>query len=67
MPLEQIDEIVKSADKNNDGRISFDEFLGAFRSQTDIMANTVARIDTVSSHDDEGLLGLDAKIPGGKN
>ena len=65
---EQVDAIIKSADKNKDGKISYDEFLAAFRMQTDFIADSMARLNASSSiHDgDEELWGVDAKIPGGK-
>lgn len=38
---EQIDDIVRAADKNNDGRISYEEFFDVFRDQTMILAAQV--------------------------
>jgi len=39
--MEQIDDIIRAADKNNDGRISYDEFFDVFRNQTMILASQV--------------------------
>ena len=64
---ELADGIFAEADLNQDGRISYKEFLTYFRKQTTQMANTVAHMETQSLHQSEvGLLGLDAKIPGGR-
>lgn len=38
---EQIEDIIEAADKNNDGRISYDEFFDVFRDQTMILAAEV--------------------------
>ncbi|CAB9526764.1 MAP kinase-activated protein kinase 2 (Fragment) [Seminavis robusta] len=42
---EQIDEIIKIADKNNDGKISYDEFFDVFRDQTMILAAQIGEVD----------------------
>lgn len=39
--VEQIDDIIRAADTNNDGRISYEEFFDVFRDQTMIMAAQV--------------------------
>lgn len=61
---EQVDEIMESADSNKDGRISYDEFLESFRNQMHLAVRKAA-LDEGSIHD-ANLLGLDAKVPGGK-
>lgn len=54
-------------DADRDGKISYEEFLAAFRAQTATVAHKVAHMETVSSHTADGeLLGLDAKVPGGR-
>lgn len=62
---EHIDEILASGDVNKDGKISYQEFLQVFRSQNYQIAAD-AGDDGSSMHSDKGLVGLDAKIPGGK-
>jgi hypothetical protein len=62
---EQIDAIMKSADKNDDGQISYKEFLEAFRKETEAMADNIALVEKPSDSDEE-LVGLEAKIPGGR-
>jgi uncharacterized protein YbcV (DUF1398 family) len=64
---EQINAIMKSADKNDDGQISYKEFLEAFRKETEAMADTIAFSQKPSSEfGDDELVGLEAKIPGGR-
>ena len=63
---EQVDEIIRSADTGKDGKISYPEFLAAFREQRNAVIGST--INRTSSHpSDANLLGLDAKIPGGKS
>mmetsp|Transcript_5433 Transcript_5433/g.15988 ORF Transcript_5433/g.15988 Transcript_5433/m.15988 type:complete len:299 (-) Transcript_5433:1662-2558(-) len=62
-----IDEIIDSGDVDGDGQLSYDEFLNMFRKKTTALKMQVAHLDTSSSHEGTGeLLGLDAKIPGGR-
>jgi len=62
-----IDALIREADKNNDGKISYEEFLSFFRSETDALADKVAHPMHESVHENESqLVGLDAKIPGGR-
>jgi hypothetical protein len=61
---EQIDAIMKSADTDQDGQISYKEFLEAFRKETAAMAENIALVD--GENGDAELVGLDAKIPGGR-
>jgi calcium-dependent protein kinase len=45
-----IDEIMKEADKNNDGKICFDEFVDMFRKQTELqkdLAKPVANLNSI--------------------
>ena len=67
-PKEYVDALVADADTDGDGRISYPEFLALFRKDTVARAGELARIDTdpVDSTTDNGLVGLDAKIPGGR-
>lgn len=64
---EQISAIMKSADKNKDGQISYKEFLEAFRQETAAIAENIAFTEE-STHElgDADLVGLEAKIPGGR-
>lgn len=57
----------QAADKNKDGRISFQEFLESFREKTEAMAQAVEEMDdaSMSSSASGSLMGLDAHIPGG--
>ena len=60
----------QAADKNNDGKISYAEFLENFREQTEAMVNSV-EYDVFGDDDsteskNNNLVGLDAIIPGGK-
>ncbi|GKY91060.1 hypothetical protein MPSEU_000078800 [Mayamaea pseudoterrestris] len=64
---DEIEAIICSADENKDGKISYKEFLKAFRQQTLLTANqTLSMDDSSIGLDGSSLLGLDAKIPGGK-
>jgi len=65
---ERIDTLIEEADKDKDGKISFQEFLDIFRKDRSDMAVKLAHIDSqgLSESDHAPLLGLDAKIPGGK-
>lgn len=54
------------ADADGDGKITYKEFLTAFRSKTHSVANQLAHMESAESEDDKDLVGLDAKIPGGK-
>jgi len=59
----------QAADKNKDGKISFAEFLESFREQTEAMVACVESMEFGVDDDDsvdDTLIGLDAKIPGGK-
>jgi len=46
--------------------VSYEEFLSLFRSEQTSFINKAVSLDYTMSCDDESLLGLDAKIPGGK-
>lgn len=64
---EQINKIMSEGDKDNDGKISYEEFLALFRQETKSMVNRMIDTNASSITDDErSLIGLDAKIPGGK-
>jgi len=65
--MERINELMKEADMDNDGKISYPEFLKMFRQQTSSLIDQVTRFDsTGTSVHDGSLVGIDAKIPGGK-
>mmetsp|Transcript_23294 Transcript_23294/g.33389 ORF Transcript_23294/g.33389 Transcript_23294/m.33389 type:complete len:350 (-) Transcript_23294:1404-2453(-) len=59
--------LIEEADTDKDGKISFDEFKQLFRKNNSNMARQVEYLDSsVSTFNESGLVGLDAKIPGGK-
>lgn len=61
--------MTKAADKNKDGKISYAEFLESFREKTNAMIQKLdaeAPADGSSDTGGESLVGLDAKIPGGR-
>jgi len=64
----EIDEIINSGDKDGDGQLSYPEFLEMFRKKTNRMVKQVAHLESTSTMNDDStqLLGLDAKIPGGR-
>lgn len=63
---EEITNIIASVDKDSDGKISYQEFLTAFRSSTFAKTMQIVDIeDSTHGNDSDALLGLDAKIPGG--
>ena len=41
---ERVDKMMKEADENNDGKISFQEFLKAFRRNEDSIRNTTLNV-----------------------
>jgi len=47
-------------------RISYKEFVTAFRSKTNQVADQLAHMDSTVSVAGQNLVGLDAKIPGGR-
>jgi hypothetical protein len=57
----------RNSDKNEDGQISYKEFLEAFRQETEAIADNIAFTEE-STHDVgyADLVGLEAKIPGGR-
>ncbi|KAG7355131.1 serine/threonine protein kinase [Nitzschia inconspicua] len=63
---EDVENMLKHADLDNDGQISFAEFLAMFRTQTKKLSLTDAESFDSKRSDDANLVGLDAKIPGGK-
>lgn len=66
-PESEITDIIKSADKDEDGKISYKEFLSAFRTQTFAKAMQFEDGDeSISQIGGDDLVGLDAHIPGGK-
>lgn len=68
---DEVEALMKWADLDGDGKITYKEFLTAFRSKTQIRATQLAHMESSSEGDHEGdqdsLVGLDAKIPGGKD
>lgn len=65
---EAFEEIMESADTDGDGKISYPEFLALFRKQQSKLAGEVGNMDAddSSSKPEITLMGLDAKIPGGR-
>lgn len=64
---DEIDAIIRSADENKDGKISYKEFLKAFREQSVLSAGKDYDMnDSLIDMSSDDLLGLDAVIPGGR-
>jgi len=64
---ERVDRLIKEADADKDGQISFQEFLNHFRKDTTMLARSTQNLNANERWDnDKQLLGLDAIIPGGK-
>ena len=64
---ERLDALVADADTDGDGRISYSEFLAIFRKRALVMAEELATVDQPDEPGpDSTLVGLDAKIPGGR-
>lgn len=63
---ELIDKIIKSCDKDKDGKISYKEFLSAFREQTFVAAKRLSSVEQSEHDTNSDLVGLDARIPGGR-
>jgi len=61
-----IDDILKAGDLDGDGKISWEEFHTMFRQNAEKMQSQMHTMDSTVSDSDVGLVGLDAKIPGGK-
>jgi hypothetical protein len=66
----EIKDLIDEADADNDGQISFEEFKTIFQKQTEKLtakAKFLLKQESSSGVDDSvSLMGLDAKIPGGK-
>jgi calcium-dependent protein kinase len=63
---ELVENILEEVDTDRDGKISYTEFLQYFRKETSNLADRASLLEQQSSHVSEhGLVGLDAKIPGG--
>mmetsp|Transcript_7297 Transcript_7297/g.10327 ORF Transcript_7297/g.10327 Transcript_7297/m.10327 type:complete len:565 (-) Transcript_7297:188-1882(-) len=66
-PPERVDELIAEADLDNDGKISFDEFLAHCRKNRHDRQKVILRFESSSSQSQSGLVGIDdVKIPGGK-
>jgi hypothetical protein len=65
---QEIDDIIISVDENKDGKISYDEFLKAFRQQTSLTANNQRALNESAHFFDnkDALVDRDDRIPGGK-
>ncbi|CAJ1936173.1 unnamed protein product [Cylindrotheca closterium] len=61
---QDIQDLINEIDKDGDGEISYAEFLSMFRQNRTNLFDIIEPAESVYSED--GLLGLDAKIPGGK-
>eukprot|EP00537_Pseudo-nitzschia_pungens_P016388 CAMPEP_0172400830 /NCGR_PEP_ID=MMETSP1061-20121228/47757_1 /TAXON_ID=37318 /ORGANISM="Pseudo-nitzschia pungens, Strain cf. pungens" /LENGTH=564 /DNA_ID=CAMNT_0013134251 /DNA_START=305 /DNA_END=1999 /DNA_ORIENTATION=- len=62
---EEIEQMLREADDDKNGQVSFDEFLAMFRSQNFNAADMIETYETEST-DEADLLGIDAVIPGGR-
>lgn len=63
---EFVDEAIRTVDVDNDGKVSFEEFKGAFRSQENLR-HIVAAEAIASENDEETEDLLDSYVPGGKH
>lgn len=64
---QEIQDLINEIDKDGDGEISYAEFLNMFRQNRTNLFDMIVPGPTESVHSgDESLVGLDAKIPGGK-
>mmetsp|Transcript_29991 Transcript_29991/g.45695 ORF Transcript_29991/g.45695 Transcript_29991/m.45695 type:complete len:545 (+) Transcript_29991:128-1762(+) len=65
---QEIKSIIAQVDENKDGKISFDEFKIIFQLHTSKRKSELFHEQSnLSSMDEGSLMGLDAKIPGGKH
>jgi hypothetical protein len=62
----EIDQLISEFDSDNDGQLSYKEFLVMFRQRTSKLLHQVAHLDSTDLEGAENLIGLDAKIPGGR-
>jgi hypothetical protein len=63
----EIDRLISEFDSDNDGQLSYKEFLVMFRQRTSKLVQQVAHLDASTDLEGaENLIGLDAKIPGGR-
>mmetsp|Transcript_10030 Transcript_10030/g.21008 ORF Transcript_10030/g.21008 Transcript_10030/m.21008 type:complete len:367 (-) Transcript_10030:334-1434(-) len=80
--MEDVDQMISAADMGRSGAVSFDEFMAMFRSEREETSSTMTislksyekmtkpNVDVESSDDDDDrsqLMGIDARIPGGKH
>lgn len=62
-----LDQLITEADTDGDGKISYQEFFALFREHTRELANNVGQVDAEELNEQGNeLVGLDAKIPGGR-
>jgi len=61
---ERVEEVLQGADLDDDGRISFEEFLKAVRSSNQGLVDEMVDDSSITNNSD--LLTISAKIPGGK-
>ena len=61
-----VESIIRKADVDKDGKISWDEFLQLFRQQHTKRMSAIQHMESTATESDANLIGLDAKIPGGK-
>ena len=65
----EVEKIISMGDLNGDGKISYSEFLKMFRQKTvDAKKQVLLQTESssLSANKSDNLLGLDAKIPGGR-
>eukprot|EP00339_Tiarina_fusa_P000908 CAMPEP_0116998546 /NCGR_PEP_ID=MMETSP0472-20121206/1577_1 /TAXON_ID=693140 ORGANISM="Tiarina fusus, Strain LIS" /NCGR_SAMPLE_ID=MMETSP0472 /ASSEMBLY_ACC=CAM_ASM_000603 /LENGTH=556 /DNA_ID=CAMNT_0004697725 /DNA_START=11 /DNA_END=1681 /DNA_ORIENTATION=+ len=61
-----VEAIMNEGDKDKDGKISWEDFLELFRSHNAAILDRLERAESAMGDGDSVLVGLDAKIPGGK-
>jgi len=61
----EIEQMLREADDDKNGQVSFNEFLAMFRSKNFNAADMIETYETESA-DEADLLGIDAVIPGGR-
>jgi EF-hand domain pair len=70
VPVAHIDSIIKTADINRDGKISYEEFVAAFRRETGSFAHRIAAQndnmdESESNNNGDDHMDINSHIPGG--
>jgi len=64
---DDVERLMEWGDLDGDGKITYKEFLTAFRTKTDKVAHQLAHMESsMPSEVENELVGLDATIPGGR-